>query len=111
MGTRLNRRNEAVLTSIHNLCFRAEIRKNVYPCKSEFYYINVELKGGGGKIIQACFRDVACFHSFYVPNLLYLCCLGKAVHRDCGISYVLSHIFYEHKSRQNLLKIVKMLSY
>ena len=30
---------EAVLTSTHNLCFRAKIRKNEYPCKPQFYYI------------------------------------------------------------------------
>ena len=29
---------------------------NVYPCKSQFYYIKVGFKGV--KIIQACFRDV-----------------------------------------------------
>ena len=39
VGTRWNRLTEAVLTSTHNLCFRAKIRKNVYPCKSQFYYI------------------------------------------------------------------------
>ena len=27
---------EAVLTSTHDLCFRAKIRKNVYPCKPHF---------------------------------------------------------------------------
>ena len=37
--------NEAILTSTHNLCFRANIRKHVYPCKPQFYYINV---GRGG---------------------------------------------------------------
>ena len=37
--------NEAVLTSTHNLCFRAKIRKNVYPCKPQFYYIKVGCKG------------------------------------------------------------------
>ena len=26
------------LTSTHNLCFRAKIRKNVHPCKPQFYY-------------------------------------------------------------------------
>ena len=36
----------AVLTSTHNLCFWAEIRKNnVYPCKPQFYYIKVGFKG------------------------------------------------------------------
>ena len=36
---------EAVLTSTHNLCLRAKIRKNVYPCKPHFYYIKVGCKG------------------------------------------------------------------
>ena len=35
----------AVLTSTHNLCFRAKIRKNVYPCKPQFYDIKVGCKG------------------------------------------------------------------
>ena len=37
---------EAVLTSIHNLCFWAEIKKNdVYPCKPQIYCIKVGFKG------------------------------------------------------------------
>ena len=45
MGTRYNRLIEAVLTSTHNLCFRAKIRKNEYPGKPQFYYIKVGCKG------------------------------------------------------------------
>ena len=43
--------NEAVLTSSHNLCFRAEKKNNVYmyPCKPQFYYIKV--------VFKACFHD------------------------------------------------------
>ena len=33
-----------VLTSTHNLCFRAKIRNNVYPCKPQFSYIKVGCK-------------------------------------------------------------------
>ena len=36
---------EAVLTSTHNLSFRAKIRKNVYPCTPQFYYTKVGCKG------------------------------------------------------------------
>ena len=46
---------EAVLTSTHNLCFRAEIRKNVYPCKPQFYYIKVGCKGV--YISRTCYHD------------------------------------------------------
>ena len=36
---------------------------NVYPCKPQFFYINVGFKGV--KIIQACFRDVVVVVLFY----------------------------------------------
>ena len=36
---------EAVLTSTHDLCFRAKVRKNVYPCVPQFYYIKVGCTG------------------------------------------------------------------
>ena len=41
--------------STHNLCFRAKIRKNVYPCKPQFYYIKVGCKGVF--VTRTCFRD------------------------------------------------------
>ena len=44
-------------------------KNNVYPSKSQFYYIKVGFNGV--KIIQACFRDVV-----------------KDVLSDCGISWV-----------------------
>ena len=47
---------EAVLTSTHYLCFRAKIRKNVYPCKPQFYYIEVGCKGV--YITRTCNHDV-----------------------------------------------------
>ena len=40
---------------IHNLCFGAKIRKNVYPCKPQFYYIKVGCKGVF--VTRTCFRD------------------------------------------------------
>ena len=36
---------EPPLTSTHNLCFRAKIRKNEYPCKPQFDYIKMGCKG------------------------------------------------------------------
>ena len=42
--------------STHNLCFRAKIRKNVYPCTPQFYYINVGCKGVF--VTRTWFRDV-----------------------------------------------------
>ena len=37
--------NEAVLTSTHNLCFRAKLRKNVYPGKPQCFYIKWGVRG------------------------------------------------------------------
>ena len=45
--------------STHNLCFRAKIRKNVYSCKSQFYYIKVGCKGV--YITGTCYADVLFF--------------------------------------------------
>ena len=45
--------------STHNLCFRAKIRKNVYPCTPQFYYIKVGYKGV--YITQTCLHDVPQF--------------------------------------------------
>ena len=47
--------NEAVLTSIHNLCFGAKIRKYVYPCKPHFFYIKVGFSGVF--LSRTCFPD------------------------------------------------------
>ena len=47
---------EPVLTTTHNLCFRAKIKKNVYPCKPQFYYTEVGCKGV--YITRTCFHDV-----------------------------------------------------
>ena len=57
VGTRWNRLIEAVLTSTHNLCFGAKIRKKVYPCKPWFYYIKVGCKG---VFVTQTFRDELC---------------------------------------------------
>ena len=40
--------------STHNLCFRAKIRKNVYPCTLQFYFTT----GCKGVFVtRTCFRD------------------------------------------------------
>ena len=42
--------------STHYVFFSRNKENNVYPCKPQFFYIKVGLKGV--KIIQVCFRDV-----------------------------------------------------
>ena len=44
-GYTLEPPHEAVLTSTHNLCFRAKIRNNEYPCKPQVHYIKVGVRG------------------------------------------------------------------
>ena len=46
---------EAVLTSTHNQCFGVKIRKIIYPCKPQFYYIRVGCKGVF--VTRNCFLD------------------------------------------------------
>ena len=36
--------SEAVLISTHNLCSRAKIRENVYPCKPQLYYMSSDMR-------------------------------------------------------------------
>ena len=87
-------------------------KNNIYPCKPQFYYIKEGFKGGGRvKITYVCFRDakavpllwfffscefvvthVAFVLSFFVLHLSFLLCLRRAVLRNCGISWVYSHI-------------------
>ena len=50
-----HRGGEAVLTSTHNLCFGAKIRKIVYPCILQFCCIKVGYKGV--YIAKTCFPD------------------------------------------------------
>ena len=40
--------------------FGAKIRKNVYPCKPQFYYIKVGCKGVC--VTRTCFRDEYCVY-------------------------------------------------
>ena len=44
-GYTLERLTEAVLTSTHNLCLGAKLRKIVCPCIPQFFYIKVGYEG------------------------------------------------------------------
>ena len=81
MGTRKNRLVEAVLTSTHNLCFGAKIRKIGIPCIPQFCYIKVGFKGV--YISRTCFPDdIVQFRElnpypffFFIFLLILLCTL------------------------------------
>ena len=66
MGTRLNRLDEAVLTSTTIYVLSRNKKNNIHPCKPHFYYIKVGFKGV--KIIYACFRDVITPRSFVATD-------------------------------------------
>ena len=55
----------AVLTCTHDLCFRAKIRKNVYPCKLQFYCIKVGCKGGSTLHGHVSTMAPCCFYDKY----------------------------------------------
>ena len=55
MGLCFEQGGKAVLTSTHNLCFGAKIRKKVYPCIPQFCYIKVGFEGV--YISRTCFPD------------------------------------------------------
>ena len=48
--------SEAVLTSTHNQCFRTKVKKKVYPCKPQFYYMKEGCNGVN--ITWTCLHDV-----------------------------------------------------
>ena len=54
--------------STHNLCFRAKIRKNVYPYTPQFCYIKVGCKGVF--VTRTCFRDVRTLDKPCIEELL-----------------------------------------
>ena len=54
-GYTLEPPTEVILTSTHDLCFRAKTRKNVYPCKPHFDYIKVGCEGV--YITRTCYHD------------------------------------------------------
>ena len=64
MGTRYNRLT--VLMSIHNQCFRAKRRNNVYPGKPQFYYKKVGCKGVF--VTRTCFHDARKEVGIYFNN-------------------------------------------
>ena len=57
--------------STRNLCFKAKIRKNVYPCTSHFYYIEwgVRRYRSHGRVIQISTTTMKQFVSNKTENL------------------------------------------
>ena len=73
----------------HNLCFRAKIRKNEYPCKPQINYTKVGVRGV--YITRTCWHDAFEFVSF---PFLYLLRLSSQV-----------RMVYSIKALENLFKI------
>ena len=68
MGTRSNRLGEAVLTSTHNLCFGAKIRKIGIPLYTPVLLYKVGFKGVF--IARTCYPDEIFFYD--VSDSLFL---------------------------------------
>ena len=51
--------NRLVDAALKSMFLSRNKKSNVYPCKPQFYYVEVGFKGV--KIIWACFRDVRIF--------------------------------------------------
>ena len=84
-GYPLERLSEAVLTSTHNLCFGAKIRKNVYPCKPQFYYIKVGCKGAF--VTRTSFRDVSLLN-YQRTEFLFLASMFYAKKRKISFLFI-----------------------
>ena len=68
--------------STHNLCFGAKIRRNVYPCKPQIYYIKVGSKGVF--ITRTCFPNVISISRCAAYKHLYFSHMKKKVFSQRG---------------------------
>ena len=94
---RQNRLDEAVIMSTNNLCFGEKIRKNEYPCKSQFYYIKVGCKGvfitrscvRDGLVLPSCTRTFSFHDSIRANKIIYYKRLNKLEHKR-KTNYIIS---------------------
>ena len=73
--------------STHNLCLRAKIRKNVYPCTPRFYYIKVGCKGykSHGHVILMTFLGIN-----HISHTIHRSCKQLKDDYSLFISYLVS---------------------
>ena len=69
MGTRYNEYPQSM--------FWSKNKKNVYPCKPQFYYIKVGCKGVF--VTRTCFHDVACAFAHFDQLLCFLASINLVV--------------------------------
>ena len=69
---------EAVLMSTHNGCFGSKVRKKVYPCKPQFWYIKVGYEGV--YFSWTCFPDGTIFIIFEIKYFLFVVIMSDLVH-------------------------------
>ena len=74
--------------STHNLCFKAKIRKKVYPCKPQFCYIKVGCKGV--IITWTCYPDV----TGQIVDVFVICNFQRLVLVLVGGIYPLQNHFW-----------------
>ena len=76
--------------STHNLCFGAKIRKIVYPCIPQFYYIKVGYDGVF--ISQTCYPDEQLV-KMPIYNVVYMIGLVNLENTEYFIIYMASVIY------------------
>ena len=90
MGTSLNRLSEAVLTSTHNLCFRAKIKKNI-----TIFHLKII-------IFENFILHYYYYYLYYFANFKNICIMpGYVCVMDNLNPYVtigLSHLYYLDES-------------
>ena len=62
-------------------------------------FLVVAFQGGSSVAVFFVCTSVVSYVAFalssFIPHLSFFCCLGRAVLRDCGISWVPSHLFLD----------------
>ena len=102
----------AVLTSTHNLCFRAKIRKQCLPFTSQFYYIKVGTVGAhlhGRVILMNLFNESPTFLcdinfasvKYSYTYIFHICSIKRDQSNNYTYTYTFCHIS-EKKSRFKL---------
>ena len=89
--------------STHNLCFRAKIRKNVYPCTTQFYYTKVGCKGVF--VTRTCFRDVTYIKEYtkyyYLQSNQFFYLVTLLILTDCIVQKEQIHMQLKENIQEN----------
>ena len=87
-------KHTVVIRSCIRIKGKTDFRPQYFFC---FFFFCLSFQGGCSVAVPFVCASVVSYVvfvlSFFVPHLTFFWCLGKAVFRDCGISWVSSLIF------------------